>query len=151
MAAAEGRLRFSLDENSGALVDLRRQSRAEGYEDVVTLAEIGIQPGALDPHLLKDLGSKGHFALIARDSRMLEPVMQRSAWRESRVTLFRLGKQWGELELGELARRFLFVWPQIVARARDGQQGVAWRVAPRIPAVGNTTFRLVTGLHGSST
>jgi hypothetical protein len=73
------------------------------------------------------------------------------SWRASRVTLFLLGKQWGKLELGELARRSLFVWPPIVARARDGQQGVAWRVAPRVPAVGNTTFRLVTGLHGSST
>ena len=151
MAAAEGRLRFSLDENSGALVDLLRQSRAESYEDVVTLAEMGIQPGALDPHLLKSLGSKGRFVLIARDSKMLEPVMQRSAWRESRVTLFLLGKQWGKLKLGELARRFLFLWPQIVAHAQDGGQGVAWRVASRVPAVGNNTFRLVTGLHSSST
>lgn len=150
MAAAEGRLRFSLDENSGALVDLLRQSRAESYEDVVTLAEIGIQPGALDPNLLKDLGSKGRFAFVTRDGKMIEPVMQRSAWRESRVTLFLLGKQWGKLKLGEQARRFLIVWPQIVAHARDGGQGVAWRVAPRVPAVGTNTFRLVTGLHASS-
>ncbi|WP_337875249.1 hypothetical protein [Elioraea sp.] len=149
MAAAEGRLRFSLDENSGALVDLLRQSRAESYEDVVTLAEVGIEPGALDPNLLKELGSKGRFAFITRDGKMIEPMIQRSAWRESRVTLFLLGRQWGTLKLGEQARRFLFVWPQIVAHARDGGQGVAWRVAPRVPAVGTNTFRLVTGLHAS--
>ena len=147
MADASSRLTFVLDENSSGLLPVLRAARADAHERSVTLKQIGIAPGTLDSQVLHELGQKGRFALILRDSRVLDPVLQRQAWRASGVTLFILGKTWGTLSLGELSRRALFLWPNLVAYAEDGGQGVAWRVAPNLPSPASNAFRLVTGRH----
>lgn len=144
MAAPEGRLTFVLDENSAGLLPGLRACRALAHERVTDLPSVGVPHGTLDPDVLRELGARGRYALIARDGKMLEPLMQRQAWRESGVTLFLLAKQWGQLKLWDLSRRLLFLWPQLVAHAEDGGQGLAWRVSPTMPALGSNAFRLVT-------
>ena len=147
MADASGRLTFVLDENSSGLRQVLQAARADAHDRLATLPEVGIAPGTLDTALLHELGQRGRFALILRDARVLDPVLQRQAWRDSGVTLFILGKDWGKLPLRELARRALFLWPRLVAHAEAGGQGVAWRVAPAVPSPGSNAFRLVTGRH----
>lgn len=149
MAGSESGLTFVLDENSGSLPELLRASRAVACDRTTTLQELGIPAGTLDPTLLRDLGARGGCALITRDGRMLEPVVQREAWREARVTLFLLGGRWGKLPLRELARRFLFLWPAIVAQAEASAFGAAWRVAPSVPNPLASVFRLVRGRHAN--
>lgn len=144
MAEPQGSLTFVFDENITPLVPLLRASRAAAFDRITDLQQQGIEPGTLDTPMLTLLGQRGRFALIARDGRMLDPLIQRKAWRASGVTLFLLGKQWGNLPLGELARRLLFLWPDVVQHAEQGGQGVAWRVAPRVPGLAANTFRLVT-------
>ena len=150
MASAISRVTFVLDANSSGLLLPLRTARAEAYERLVTLPEVGIPSDTLDTPLLHDLGQRGRFALVLRDGKMLDPILQRQAWRSSGVTLFILGKAWGNLRLGELTRRALFLWPQLVAHAEDGGQGVAWRVAPTVPTPADKAFRLVTGRHAGS-
>ncbi len=144
MATPAGGLTFVLDENKAGLLPVLRASRALAHERTTDLQAQGIAPGTLDPDLLRSLGARGRFALIARDGRMLEPLSQRQAWRESGVTVFLLGKAWGNMKLGELSRRLLFLWPTLVDHAEQGGQGVAWRVAPTIPGPAANAFRLVT-------
>jgi len=140
-------LTFVLDENMGNLPDMLRSSRADAHDRVRTLTEIGIPAGTLDPSLLQKLGECGPHALISRDSRILHPLIQRGAWRDAKVTLFLLDGKWGSLRLGEIARRLLFLWPDIVKQAEGAPLGPAWRVSSRVPSTLSTTFRLVTGEH----
>ena len=147
MANAESRLTFVLDENSGSLPGLLRASRALPHDRVTTLHELGVPIGTLDPAMLRKLGEQGGCALVTRDGRMLDPIVQREAWRAAGVTLFLLGGRWGTFPLGELARRLLFLWPAIVAQAEASSFGAAWRVAPAVPNTPANTFRLVTGRH----
>lgn len=144
MASAQGSLTFVLDENTAGLLPALRACRAVSHAQVSDLAAQGIAPGTLDADMLRLLGERGRFALVARDGRMLEPMIQRQAWRGSGVTLFLLGKQWGTLRLSELSRRILFLWPNLVDHAEQGGQGVAWRVSPTIPGPAANAFRLVT-------
>jgi hypothetical protein len=144
MAHAHRGLIFVFDENYTGILPVLRVSRASGHDRVLDLPAQGIPPGTLDPDMLRQLGQRGRFALVARDGRMLEPLTQRQAWRESGVTIFLLGKQWGKLKLGELSRRFLFLWPTLMDHAEQGGQGVAWRVSPSIPGPAEKAFRLVT-------
>lgn len=144
MANPQSGLTFVLDENNAGVLPALRASRAAGHERVTDLPAQGIASGTLDADLLRRLGARGSFALVARDGRMLEPLMQRQAWRESGVTVFLLGKQWGTLKLAELSRRLLFLWPTLVDYAEQGGQGVAWRVSPKIPVPTTNAFRLVT-------
>lgn len=144
MAASS--LTYVFDENSQGLLRVMRAAGADRASALSDLPSLGIANGTLDPDLLAALGDKGSFALIVRDSRMLDPVMQRRAWRDSGVTLFILSK-WGQLPLFELGRRMLFVWPSLRAHAESGGRGVAWRVSAAMPKVDSTAFRLVTGLH----
>jgi hypothetical protein len=115
-----------------------------------SLEEIGIPKGALDPAILNTLGQRGPHALVTRDGSMLDPLIQRGAWRDAGVTLFMLGKGWGKLPLSELSRRLLFLWPDLVAQAEATPPGPAWRVSPTIPAAASSAFRLVTGRHGGT-
>lgn len=151
MADASGRLTFVLDENSSGLLAVLQAARAAAHDRLATLPSVGIAPGTLDPEVLHSLGRRGRFALVLRDAQVLDPVLQRQAWRASGVTLFILGKAWGTLPLGELSRRVLFLWPRLVAHAEDGGQGVAWRVAPNVPSPAGNAFRLVTGRHADPT
>ncbi len=144
MAIPHSGLTFVLDENTAGFLPAVRACRALGYDRVTDLPAQGIAPGTLDPDLLRQLGARGRFALVARDGRMLEPLIQRQAWRESGVTIFILGKQWGNLPLAELSRRLLFLWPTLVEHAEQGGQGVAWRVSPKIPGPAPNALRLVT-------
>jgi hypothetical protein len=147
MAQQESRLTFVFDENSGSIANLLRASRAVAHDSIRTAAELGISGGTLDPPLLRSLGEKGPHALITRDSRMLHPLIQRGAWREAGVTLFLLDGRWGRLPLGDMTRRMIFLWPSFVNQAEGAPLGIAWRVAPTVPAVGTKAFRLVTGEH----
>ena len=117
MADAPGGLTYVLDENAGGLLNVLRVSRAPRFEQVRSLEELGIPRGTLDPALLIGLGQRGPHALVTRDGSMLEPLIQRGAWREAGVTLFMLGKGWGKMPLSELSRRVLFLWPNMVAQA----------------------------------
>lgn len=144
MAAPPGRLTFVLDENSAGLLPALRACRALAHDRLTDLPSVGIPNGTLDPEMLTQLGARGNFALLARDGRMLEPLTQRQAWRASGVTVFLLAKQWGQLPLGELSRRLLFLWPTLVEYAEQGGQGVAWRVSHAIPGPKSNAFRLVT-------
>lgn len=144
MANTQSSLTFVLDENTAGLLPALRASRAAGHDRVTDLPAQGIAPGTLDADLLRMLGERGRFALIARDGRMLEPLIQRQAWRGSGVTIFMLGKQWGMLRLSELSRRVLFLWPTLIEHAEQGGQGVAWRVSPAVPGPSANAFRLVT-------
>jgi hypothetical protein len=144
MAIPQSGLTFVLDENTAGVLPAVRACRALGYERVTDLPAQGIAPGTLDTDLLRQLGARGRFALLARDGRMLEPLIQRQAWRESGVTVFLLGKSWGNLKLAELSRRLLFLWPTLVEHAEQGGQGVAWRVSPTIPGPAINALRLVT-------
>jgi hypothetical protein len=150
MADAKGGLTFVIDENSGSMPSLLRASRAMAHDRLSTLQELGIPAGTLDPFLLRKLGERGGCALVTRDGRMLEPVAQREAWREAQVTLFLLGGRWGKLLLGDLARRFIFLWPALVAQAEASAFGAAWRVSPTIPEAPANAFRLVTGRHAAA-
>jgi hypothetical protein len=147
MADAASGLRFVLDENSGSLPTLLRQSCAAAHERVTTLDELGIEAGTLDPELLRKLGTHGRCVLVTRDGKMLEPVEQREVWQTAGVTLFLLGQRWGTLPLGDLARRFLFIWPALVDQAYASAPGAAWRVAPSMPSIPTNAFRLVSGRH----
>ena len=149
MALAESRLIFVLDENAGRLPELLRASRALAHERVTTLLELGIPAGMPDPALLQVLGEQGGCALVTRDGRMLEPVVQRKAWAAACVTLFLLGGRWGNFPLGDLTRRLLFLWPAIVAQAEASAFGAAWRVSPSVPEIPAKTFRLVSGRHAN--
>jgi hypothetical protein len=144
MATAQSGLTLVFDENNAGVLPVLRSSRAMAHERVTDLPSLGIAAGTLDAELLRQLGKRGHFALVGRDGRMLEPLTQRQAWRESGVTVFLLGKKWGSLKLGELSRRLLFLWPALVDYAEQGGQGVAWRVSPAIPGPASNAFRLVT-------
>lgn len=144
MANPQGGLTFVLDENTKDLRPVLLAARALPADRLRLLPDFGITAGTLDADLLARLGGRGRFALVTRDGRMLEPLLQREAWRASKVTLFLLAKQWGQLPLRELARRLLFLWPAVMAHAEQGGQGVAWRVSPAIPNPAATTFRLVT-------
>lgn len=145
MAEPQGGLTFVLDENSKGLRDALLASRAVARDRLKLLPEVGIPDGTLDADMLRELGQRGRFILVARDGRMLEPMLQRQAWRASKVTLFLLAKHWGGLPLSEMTRRLLFLWPKLVDHAEQGGEGVAWRVSPVIPAPGSGAFRLVTG------
>lgn len=147
MADIEAGETLALDENSEGLIAVIRAARAVGYKRTHLLPELGIRRGTLDPDLLAELGKRGVRALVARDGKMLDPVIQRGAWREAGITLFLLGTKWGGLPLGELARRFLFLWPTIVDYTDKGGIGAAWRVSPSVPEVTDRAFRLVTGRH----
>lgn len=149
MAEAKGSLTFVLDENSGGLLKVMRMARVVQHENLRDLQELGIAAGTLDPQLLAKLGELGRHVLLTRDGRMLDPIIQRGAWRDAGVTLFLLGDRWGRLPLSELARRMLFLWPALVDQAEASRAGAAWRVSPVIPAVPDATFRLVTGRHGA--
>jgi hypothetical protein len=144
MADPQGGLIFVLDENSTGLRAVLLASRTLPEERLKLLPELGIPNGTLDAEMLAALGQGGRFTLIARDGRMLEPLLQRQAWQGSGVTLFLLGKDWGRLPLRELSRRVLFVWPGLVERAEEGGQGKAWRVSPGMPNLRSNTFRPVT-------
>ncbi|MDR3524055.1 MAG: hypothetical protein P4L66_08110 [Acetobacteraceae bacterium] len=148
--APEGSLKFVLDENTASVATLLRLSRAEAVDRIRTLPELDINPGTLDPALLRQLGERGPHVLISRDSRILHSLVQRGAWKEARVTLFLLEGKWGRLPLGEMARRLLYLWPYIIQQAESGPLGNAWRVAAGIPTPGGSTFRLVTGLHAGT-
>jgi hypothetical protein len=147
VADTTSRLTFVLDENSGSLPTLLRESRGAAYGDVTTLSELGIAAGTLDPELFRRLGNHGACVLVTRDGRMLEPVEQREAWHAAGVTLFLLGQRWGTLKLGDLARRFLFIWPALVDQAYASAPGAAWRVNPSVPSTPTNAFRLVSGRH----
>ncbi|MFZ6761297.1 PIN-like domain-containing protein [Pseudoroseomonas sp. WGS1072] len=149
MADTQGRLTFVLDENSGGLLHLLRQARAVAHEDLIDLRELGIPAGTLDPDLLVKLGRHARPVLVTRDGSMLEPVIQRGAWRDGGVMLFLMGKAWGKLPLAELTRRAMFLWPSLVAQAEASAAGAAWRVSPTIPATSGNAFRLVTGQHAA--
>jgi len=151
MVATQGRLTFVIDENSGGLLRVMRMARVVWHERLTDLQELGIAAGTLDPQLLAKLGDLDHHVLITRDGNMLDPIIQRGAWREAGVTLFLLGKRWGLLPLSELTRRMLFLWPDLVAQAEASVAGAAWRVSPTIPTVPSNAFRLVTGRHGGTT
>lgn len=144
MASTPGSLTFIADENNEWILPVLRTCRAIAHDRVTDLPSLGIAKGTLDAEMLRQLGQRGLFALVARDGRMLEPLTQRQAWREAGVTVFLMGKQWGTLPLAELARRLLFLWPTLVAHAETGGQGLAWRVAPAIPSPATNAFRLVT-------
>lgn len=144
MASEPSGLTFVLDENNAGLLPVLRASRAIAHDRLTDLPAQGVAPGTLDEALLRQLGARGRFALVARDGRMLEPLTQRQAWRESGVTVFLLSKKWGTMHLSELSRRLLFLWPQLVGHAETGGQGLAWRVSPTIPAPAANAFRLVT-------
>jgi hypothetical protein len=150
MADAQSSLTFVLDENSGSLPGLLRAMRALAHDRVTTLEQLGIPACTLDPAVLRGLGERGGCALVTRDGRMLEPVAQREAWRAAHVTLFLLGGRWGSLPLGEMTRRFVFLWPAIVAHANASAFGAAWRVNPSLPEAPARAFRLVTGRHAGS-
>ena len=141
MAATQSGLTFIVDENSAGVLPVLKVCRARAFGRISDLPGVGIAGGTLDEHLLRELGKKGHFALIARDGKMLQPFLQRQAWRESKVTLFLLSKKWGNLLLGEMSRRLLYLWPSIVARAEAGPQGSAWQVSPTVPDPFTKTFR----------
>ena len=147
MAAAASGLIYVFDENFGRMMDLLRGARAPSHGSMKSLSDLGIPAGALDPALLSTLGQHGGCVLLTRDGSMLNPVVQRGAWKSAGVTLFLLGGAWGQLALGELARRFLFLWPHIVRHAENSSPGAAWRVSPGIPGAGANAFRLVTGKH----
>jgi hypothetical protein len=151
MAIPQSGLIFVFDENNVGVLPALRASRAVAHERVTDLPTQGIAPGTLDADLLRQLGARGSFALVARDGRMLEPLMQRPAWRASGVTVFLLGKKWGNLKLAELSRRLLFLWPTLVDYAQQGGQGVAWRVSPAIPGPTTNAFRLVTARNDEGT
>jgi hypothetical protein len=150
MACAKGSLTFVLDENSGGLLTVMRMARVVRHESLTNLPELGIAAGTLDPLLLTQLGVLGRHVLLTRDGSMLDPIIQRGAWRSAGVTLFLLGKRWGTLPLSELTRRMLFLWPDLVALAEASVAGTAWRVSPTIPTVPSNAFRLVTGRHGAA-
>jgi hypothetical protein len=147
MANADSGLIFVLDANLGGVPALLRTARLVAHDRVRTLPEMNIPDGTLDIALLEKLGREGAYALTSRDGRMLEPVLQRWAWREFSVSLFLLGKQWGTLPIGELTRRIIYLWPSIVQLAETSGLGAAWRVTPRIPEIPARSFRIVTGLH----
>lgn len=149
MADIEGRLTFVLDENSGGLLTLLRQARAVAHDSLTDLRELGIPAGTLDPDLLFKLGKHSRPVLLTRDGSMLEPIIQRGAWREAGVMLFLMGKAWGKLPLAELTRRMMFLWPSLVAQAEASAPGAAWRVSPSIPSAPSNAFRLVTGRHAA--
>jgi hypothetical protein len=151
MADAAGGLTFALDENSAGLLPALRACRVLAYDCLTDLPSLGIPAGTLDAELLMKLGARGRFALVARDGRMLEPLTQRQAWRQSGVTVFLLSKQWGLLPLGELSRRLLFLWPSLVAHAEASGPGMAWRVSPTMPAPRTNAFRLVTARNDEPT
>jgi hypothetical protein len=150
MVGAQGGLTFVLDENSGGLLRVMRMARVVRHESLTDLQELGIATGTLDPQLLAQLGGLGLHVLLTRDGSMLDPIIQRGAWRKAGVTLFLLGKRWGMLPLSELTRRMLFLWPALVAQAEASAPGAAWRVSPTIPTVQSNAFRLVTGMHGAA-
>lgn len=150
MANARSGLTFVIDENSGGLLKVMRMARVVQHESLTDLQELGIPAGALDPSLLMELGRRGQHVLLTRDGSMLDPFIQRGAWRASGVTLFLLSKRWGMLSLSELTRRTLFLWPDLVAQAAASAPGAAWRVSPTIPAIHTNAFRLVTGRHGTA-
>ncbi len=147
MARQHAELTYAFDENSTGLLKVLRVARVDVAQQLTDLPSIGVPNGTLDPQLLASLGTKGSIVLILRDGQMLTPIIQRQAWKSSGVTLFLLSKQWGQLPLFELSRRFLFLWPGLLAHVIAGGQGVAWRVNPTIPSPSSSAFRLVTGLH----
>lgn len=147
MARTEGGLIFVLDTNSGSMPALLRSSRVLDHDRLRTLEDLGIRPDASDSDLLARLGQVGGSVLVTRDGRMLEPQLQRQAWRDAGVILFLLGKRWGGLPIREITRRMLFLWPQIVEYAEESAPGQAWRVSPSIPNPSTNAFRLVTGRH----
>lgn len=150
MAAASQELTFAFDENCAGLLKVLNAARADPVNRITDLPSIGVPRGTLDAELIKNLGERGRFALVVRDGKMLGPIVQRRAWKASRVTLFMLSAQWGQFPLSELSRRLLFLWPTLVAHATDGEQGAAWRVNPTIPLPGANAFRLVTGQHAEA-
>lgn len=147
MADASEDLTFAFDENSKGLQRVLLSARAHPHGRITDLPSVGIPNGTLDPAMIGMLGERGRFALVLRDGSMLEPILQRQAWKDANVTLFLLSKRWGQFPLFELSRRILFLWPTLVQYAHDGGQGAAWRVNPTIPLPGSTAFRLVTGRH----
>ena len=147
MASSASGLTYVLDENWASIPALLKQARAVASDRTTTLKALDIPVGALDPDVLKQLGKLDRPVLLTRDSSMLGSVVQRGAWREAGVNLFLFGKRWGQLPLGELVRRMVFLWPSIVDQAEASAPGVAWRVNLTMPSVPANSFKLVTGQH----
>ncbi len=147
MADAKSGLTYVLDENWAGIPALLQQARATACDRVTNLEALGIPPGALDPAVLHGVGGLLHPVLLTRDGSMLGPVVQRGAWKEAGVTPFMFGKAWGQLPLGELARRMIYLWPSVVQQAEASAPGTAWRVNPTIPSAPANAFRLVVGKH----
>jgi hypothetical protein len=144
MADETGSLTFCLDHNfSLHMLQVLRSIRMEPQGRITHFSEIGISRDAADEDWILDLRQKGNYAVITRDGDILQAAIRRRAWLQSGVMLFLLGKQWGQLPLGELARRLIFWWPALVQHAEAAQPGSAWTVMPGIPKAPSSGIRLI--------
>jgi hypothetical protein len=142
MADAKGGLTFVLDENSGGLLKVMRMARVVQHQSLTDLQELGIAAGTLDPQLRAKLGGLGsHHVLLTRDGNMLDPIIQRGAWRDAGVTLFLLGKRWGGLPLSELTRRTLGCEIVQCADPRPSIMNTTWKQSEDITHESSTFGR----------
>ena len=132
---ATGRVGFCIDEPCGRpIAGVLRVLRAPGHQNIADVWDLNL-PGVSDEVLMIELGKLGYAAMVTTDSSILRAALRRDAWQHSGLTLFVLDGRWGNLSLFDRARRLIWWWPDLVAKAGEGPQGAAWRVAPeRSPA-----------------
>jgi hypothetical protein len=106
-----------------------RALRAPSHAFVSDVWDLGLC-GVADDVLMIELGKLEFAAMVTADSRILSAALRRDAWQHSRLTLFVLDGKWGNLSLFDRGRRLIWWWPDLVAKAADGPQGSAWRIAP---------------------
>lgn len=127
---------FCLDESLGVpLAGVLRQLRAPGAPGIHHMRELGYS-GTSDEVWLAALPKADVHAVVTKDSRILNATVRRDVWRDAGLSLFVLDGKWGNLRLFEQARRLIWWWPAIVARAEAGPRGAAWRVSADLSASG---------------
>lgn len=139
-------LTFVLDQNlGGSMIEILRLAKARPVGRITTLSELGYPGDADDEDWMADLGGRGDYVAVTRDSKILNEAVRRAAWRSSGIRILLLKDDWGRLPIRELARALLYWWPRMVLHADAGTPGTAWSVAYRVYEPPQDAIRLITG------
>lgn len=115
-------LTFVLDQNlGGAMIEIVRLAKARPVGRITTLSELGYAGDTEDEDWMTDLGSRGDYVAVTRDSRILDAAVRRAAWRSSGIRILLL-KDWGAAAPRAGPRDTLLVAPHGGSR-RGGKPG----------------------------
>jgi hypothetical protein len=76
-----------------------------------------------DVEWMRALGGDGEpgWVILSGDGRILTKPAERQVLREVDLTFFCMANAWNHMPIHEYAWKFIKVWPDVVANARDSQ------------------------------